>query len=342
MKILKKYVPFILTTVGYIVLTTLIKTGNITNLLKNLLVPLTCYIVVTIALNLVVGISGELSLGHAGFMSIGAFSAVITSGLLANYISSDFIRLIIAIIVGTIIAAIMGLLISIPVLKLEGDYLAIVTLAFGQIIKGLLNNIYFGFDANGIHFSFVENKLSQINGVKVILAGPQGAVGTERLSNFTCGYVLILITLFVVCNLIDSKKGREIIAVRDDKIASASVGVDVVKTKMLAFVISAALAGAAGALYGLNYTTLTPAKFDYNQSIMILVYVVFGGLGNITGSIISTIILFILPELLRSLQDYRMLIYSIVLILMMLFTNNKTIQSFFDKLFSRRIKHEKE
>lgn len=313
---------FILVLLAYLVMEILLNTGNLSSLFQSLLVPVTCYIVAALGLNLNVGFSGELNLGQAGFMSVGAFTAVCVSGYTASMITNDIARLILAIIVGALVAALFGLLIGIPVLKLQGDYLAIVTLAFGQIIKSLINNMYLGFDDTGFHFSFVTKNITLNAGGKMLLNGPMGATGTARISNFTTGIILILISLVIIYNLIDSKKGRAIMATRDNRIAAESVGIDVAKTKMLGFVISAALAGAAGALYALNYSTLVPGKFDFNLSILILVYVVLGGLANINGTLIATVALVLLPELLRELQDYRMLIYAVVLILIMLVRNN--------------------
>lgn len=301
---------------------------NVTRLPKsftNLLVPTCAYIILALSLNLVVGISGELSLGHAGFMAIGAFSGVIVSQLLRSVINSEIIILIISIIVGGIISGLFGLIISIPVLKLSGDYLAIVTLAFGQIIKSLLNNIYLGLDSKGLHFSFVTNKVELVDG-KMLLSGPMGATDVAKISTFEVGFVLILFTLFVIYSLVRSKYGRAIMSCRDNRIASESIGIDVTKTKTLAFTLSAILAGMAGVLYALNYSTLQPAKFDFNTSILVLVYVVFGGLGNINGTMLATTILYILPELLRQLQDYRMLIYAILLIIIMHLTNSNLIK----------------
>lgn len=323
----KKIVSFVLILLIYLICEILMKSGNMSSLFQNILVPCSCYITAALALNLCVGLSGELSLGHAGFMSIGAFSGICISGLLTNLIPNDILRLIVAIIVGALISAVFGFLIGIPVLKLEGDYLAIVTLAFCQIIASLLNNVYLGFDSKGIQFSFVENKLNLASDGKVLLGGPIGASGTNRISNFTFGIILIIITLIVIYNLMESKNGRAIMACRDNRIAAYSVGINVTKIKMLSFVISAAIAGAAGALYGLNFSTLAPTKFGFNQSILILVYVVLGGLGNINGTIIATIALYVLPEVLRSLESYRMIIYSLILIIIMLFTNNDRIKN---------------
>ncbi len=327
-----RLISFLIVIIGYIVLELMMMTGNLSSMFQSLLVPVTCYIVAALGLNLNVGVSGELNLGQAGFMCLGAFMGVCVSGALAPVISNGIIRLIIAIICGALIASLFGILIGIPVLKLQGDYLAIVTLAFGEIIKSLVNNFYIGFDSNGFHFSFVENKLNLAPGGKALISGPMGATGTERVATFTIGVLLILVALVVIYNLIYSRNGRAIQACRDNRIAAESVGIHVANTKMLAFVISAALAGAAGALYGLNYSTLIPSKFGFNLSILILVYVVLGGLGNMTGTIISTVVLVLLPELLRGLQDYRMIIYSIILILTMILSNNDKVKAFLAKL----------
>jgi len=325
-KHISRTVSYLIVIVGYIIIQLMMNTVGIKNLFKSLLVPTCCYIVAALSLNLVVGVSGELSLGHSGFMSVGAFAGILVSGLLEPYLAMGWLRLLIAMLVGGVIAGIVGLLISIPVLKLQGDYLAIVTLAFCQIIKSLLNNIYLGVDNNGLHFSFVQNKVVLSNGGRMLLSGPMGATATTRLATFTAGFLLILFALLIIYNLTYSRFGRTIMAARDNRIAAESVGIHIRNTKMLAFVISAILAGMSGALFGLNYSTLQPAKFDFNLSILILVYVVLGGLGNMTGTIFATIILYVLPELLRGLQDYRMLIYSMILILIMLVTNNQSLK----------------
>lgn len=317
-------ISFSIVIFAYVAIEIMMNVTRMSRLFTSLLVPTCAYIIVALALNLVVGFSGELSLGHAGFMAIGAFTAVIVSGLLLQVVSNEILVLIISIIVGGIVSGIFGLIISVPVLKLSGDYLAIVTLAFGQIIKSLLNNVYLGFDDAGLHFSFVTNEI-ELNGGKMLLSGPMGATDTAKISNFTAGFILILFTLFVIYSLIRSKYGRAIMSARDNRIAAKSIGINISKTKTLAFVVSAILAGMAGSLYALNYSTLQPAKFDFNTSILILVYVVFGGLGNINGTIIATVVLYILPELLRELQDYRMLIYAIVLIAVMQLTNNNKV-----------------
>ncbi len=338
----QRTMSFSLVIAAYIILEILRGSGNLSSLFTSLLVPVTCYIVAAIGLNLNVGVSGELNLGQAGFMSVGAFTAICISGRLAASMGAQAPRLILAMAGGALMAAIFGFIIGVPVLKLQGDYLAIVTLAFGQIIKSLITNMYFGFDENGFQFSFVENKCHLAPGGKMLLNGPMGATGTQRIATFTAGTVLIILALIIVYNLIYSKSGRAIMACRDNRIAAELTGINIANTKMLSFVVSAGLAGAAGALYGLNYSTLVPNKFDFNTSILILVYVVLGGLGNMTGTIISTIILVLLPELLRSLQDYRMLIYAIVLILIMLITNNEKVKTMVKSFRTRMASRGKE
>lgn len=303
---------------------TLSSTGNLSNLLKGLLVPICVYVIAAISLNLVVGFSGELSLGHAGFMCLGAYSSAIFSQVAGDAIPS-VPRLIIAILIGAAVAGVFGALIGIPVLRLQGDYLAIVTLAFGEIIKNLINILYVGVDENGLHVTTDSASLKLAAGGKKILKGALGISGTSTLYKdikpyfFLIGVILILITLFIVQNLVNSRSGRAIMAARDNRIAAESIGINVTKFKLLAFTVSAALAGVAGVLYAHNISMLKVSIYDYNLSIMILVYVVLGGIGSVKGSIIATIILYALPELLRGFSTYRMLIYAIVLIAMMLF-----------------------
>ena len=314
--------------------------GIISNSISGQLVPICTYIVMAISLNLTVGFLGELSLGHAGFMSIGAFSGVITAASLQNSISFGPVILLISIIVGGIAAGIAGLLIGIPVIRLRGDYLAIVTLAFGEIIKNIINCVYVGIDGGGIHASMTSaDALNMAADGKLVLNGPQGAVGITKLATFGSGVLLILFTLFIVLNLINSKTGRAVTAIRDNRIAAESVGIGITKYKLTAFIISAVIAGMAGALYAMNFSTIAAKKFDFNTSILILVFVVLGGMGNIPGTIIATTLLYMLPELLRQFADYRMLLYAIVLILVMLATNSENVKVFAERvkgMFSRR------
>ena len=338
-KFLRKFFPYILVITAFFICQSMIAAGTMPRTTKSLLIPVCVYIVMAVSLNLTVGISGELSLGHAGFMSIGAFTGIV----IAAYTRQAFgvpetVQLLLAIIAGGIMAGIMGVLIGIPVLRLQGDYLAIVTLAFGEIIRNVLNCIYISLDGKTLHFSFNRPDLPG----KLLFRGPTGATGVSRIATFTAGFLLVLFTLFVVINLIHSRSGRAIMAIRDNKIAAEACGLDVTKYRMMAFVTSAALAGMGGALFGLNYSTLVPANFSFNTSILILVYVVLGGIGTITGSIIAATVLYVLPEQLRAFADYRMLVYAVVLIAVMLITNNQSIKNFLDTLRERsREKSEK-
>lgn len=307
-------------TIGFLIMQGLSMAGVLGSAMKGFLVPVCAYIVLAVSLNLLVGICGELSLGHAGFMGIGAFTGILVATVLAEAIPSAALRLTLAMVFGGVMAGILGFLIGIPTLRLRGDYLAIVTLAFGEIIKNVVNNLYIGLDAKGLHVSLTTAKFTLAEGGKMILDGPIGATGIRKISTFPMGFVLILFTLFVVLNLIHSKEGRAIKAVRDNRIAAESVGINVTAFRMKAFVVSAVLAGMAGALYGLNMSSIAASKFNFNTSINILVFVVLGGMGNILGSILSATVLYILPEAMRELEDYRMILYAVVLILVMLFT----------------------
>ena len=220
-------------------------------------------------------------------------------------------------------------------LRLNGDYLAIVTLAFGEIIKSVLTNTYLAVDKKGLHFSFLTDKNALEEGGLQLIRGPMGVMNTARISSFIAGFILVMITLIIIFNLVNSRTGRAVMAARDNRIAAESVGISVTKYKMIAFVVSAALAGAAGTLYGCSQTTFAATKFDFNTSILILVFVVLGGLGNMWGSVIAAAALTILPEALRQFSNYRMLVYAIVLILVMLATNNPTLKGFFSRLFHR-------
>ncbi len=305
---------------AYVIFQTLSLTGNLSSHMKGLLVPMTYYAVIAVALNLCVGILGELSIGHCGFMCIGAFTSAFFSKATESSLPT-VPRFILAFVIGIGFAALFGFLIGIPVLRLKGDYLAIVTLAFGEIIKNVINAFYIGIDKNGFHFSLKNSmELGMEPDGQLIVNGAMGITGTPHNSSFTVGIVVLLLALFVVQNLIKSRDGRAIMAVRDNYIAAEATGINVTSYKMMAFVISAAIAGAAGVLFSHNITTLTASSqyFGYNASIMILVYVVLGGIGNIRGSVIAACILYLLPELLRGLNTYRMLIYSIILIVMMI------------------------
>lgn len=270
--------------------------------------PIGVNIILAVSLNLTVGFLGELTLGHAGFMSVGAYAGC----LFTIYCNLPvWIEFPLALIIGGLVAAIFGVIIGIPALRLNGDYLAIVTLAFGEIIRSVLNNVKF-------------------------TGGAGGLKGIDKTSNFTIAYILVILTLIVITNVVRSRHGRAIMAIRDNIIAAQSVGINIVYYKLVAFVGAAFFAGVAGVLYGHNLGILKPSTFDFNKSIEILVIVVLGGMGNITGSVIAAIIITLLPEVLRDLADYRMLIYSIALIVMMLFSSNPTLVEFRKKIFKTK------
>lgn len=292
----------------YVVLVTCDSMGLFNRQMKALLVPIGINVILAVSLNLMVGFLGELSLGHAGFMSVGAYVGCMTTIYLDMPVWAE---LPIAMLLGGIAAGIFGLIIGIPALRLKGDYLAIVTLAFGEIIRSVLNNLS-------------------------IVGGSGGLNGIPRYSNYTIVYVMAVITIIVIANLVKSRHGRAICSIRDNVIASEAMGIPVVYYKLLAFVVAAFFAGIAGVLYGHNLGILKPSTFDFNKSIEILVMVVMGGMGNIPGSIIAAILITVLPELLRSLADYRMLIYAVVLIAMMLLNNNAKFNNFKAQLFSKK------
>ena len=313
--------------IGYILLQIGAMSGLIGRNLQGQFVPICVYVSLAISLNLVVGISGELSLGHAGFMAVGAFTGIVVTRVLEAHIAAAPLRLIIALLVAAFMASIAGFIIGIPILGLRGDYLAIVTLAFGEIVRNFMNVLYFGLDSNG-HLKFAFNHtIDGIDTEQRVITGAIGATGVTKTATFTAAMILTAFTLFIVLNLKNSKQGRAIMAIRDNRIAGESIGLEVKKYKLTAFVVSAALAGMAGCMFGQNYSTLAPVKFNFNTSVLILVFVVLGGIGNIWGGMIAAALLTVLPEALRQFADYRMLTYAIVLILVMIGTYNPAIRS---------------
>ena len=330
----------------FVIVQVLSSTGNLSRLLTGLLVPICVYTIAAVSLNLVVGFSGELSLGHAGFMCVGAFSSALFSHAMSDI--PQIPRFILAILVGAAVAAVFGVIIGIPVLRLRGDYLAIVTLAFGEIIKNLINILYVGVDDKGLHVATSAANLKLDPGGKQIIKGALGVSGTATLYKdikdyfFLIGVILVLVVLFIIQNLVNSRSGRAITSTRDNRIAAESIGINVTKNKLLAFTISAAIAGVAGVLYAHNLSMLKVSIFDYNMSITILVYVILGGMGNLRGSILATIVLYALPELLRGFSTYRMLIYAIVMITMMLFNWAPAARDFRSRIIEKIKGHVKE
>ena len=322
----KNYLTYALVIAAYVILEAMMRGGGLKAATKGMLVPICAYIVMALSLNLTVGVMGELSLGHAGFMSVGAFTGTAATMCRVDAIPSTGLRLCIGIVIGAVAAAVIGFLIGIPVLRLRGDYLAIVTLAFGEIIKSLVGNVYMGVDHGQLRFSMFTNELNLSPEGKIIIEGAMGIRSIPKIATFTAGFILIMISLVVIFHMVGSRSGRAIMAIRDNYIAAESIGIPAFKYKITAFTISAAMAGAAGALFGNNYSSLIANKFNIDTSILILVFVVLGGQGNMLGSIIAAAALTILPEALRGFADYRMLMYAVILIAVMLVSNNAKIK----------------
>jgi len=284
----KKIVCFtLLILITYLILMGLMSANVINSYYKGIITLALINIILAVSLNLIVGFTGQLCLGHAGFMSIGAYvSAVITQKAGLPFIASIFIA--------AIIACIFAALIGYPTLKLTGDYFAITTLAFCEIIRIVIMNI---------------------NAV----GGARGFTGIPKETNFTLAFLFMVITVIVIYNIIHSSQGRAMLSVRENEIAAESMGINAFKYKMMAFIIGAFFAGLAGGLYAHYMGYIQPASFDFNKSIDYLTFVVFGGMGSLSGSIIATIVLTFLPELLRGLGEFRMLIYPLALIILMIF-----------------------
>ena len=317
----KDALTLIFITVLFGVMAVLLYTGASSRQLANMLIPISAYIVMAVSLNLVVGFLGELSLGHAGFMSVGLFSGCLVSIALYNTLP-EVIRIPVSMIAGGLVAALFGLVVGLPALRLKGDYLAIVTLACGEIIKNIITNLDITGGAVGLN---------------------TGEIYSNSKTLLPYAFVLVLLTVLVMMNLKKSKHGRAIMAIRDNRIAAESIGLNVTYYKLAVFIIAAFFAGAAGVLYGHSFANIKAASFDYNMSIEILVIVVLGGMGSIPGSIIAAIVLQALPELLRDFADYRMLLYAVVLIIVMLTTNNPKVKAFFSKIrFTKMNKEGKE
>ena len=299
-----------LVALGYVIIAVLLYTGNLSRQISNMLISVSVYVVLAVSLNLVVGLLGELSLGHAGFMSVGLFSGCLVSIALADKLPM-FARVPLSMIVGGIVAAVFGFIVGLPALRLKGDYLAIVTLACCEIIKSIITNLEITGGARGLDTS---------------------AIFSDSKALLPYAIIIVLITVVVMMNLKQSRHGRAIMAIRDNRIAAESIGINVTYFKLAVFIIAAFFAGAAGALYGHNFANIKAVSFDYNMSIEILVMVVLGGMGSVGGSVAAAVILRVLPEAFREFGDYRMLVYAVVLILVMLISHNPAIQAVADKL----------
>ena len=349
--ILYKSFTFLLVTLAFVIfydwlcegpVSGLFAMGKISRSVKGYFVPVCAWVVAAVSLNLVVGFSGELSLGHAGFMSIGYSTGIVVYNLLTKGYGwqNIYLSMTVTLLAAGMMAGIIGFLVGIPVLRLRGDYLAIVTLACAEIIKSLLQCLFVSLDTmDGVRllFAFPKNTLG---GGTALLNGPKASapIGTKGTTTdlpalYIIAFALVILTLFVVFNLTDSRTGRAIKSTRDNRIAAESMGIPVTRHKMIAFVTASVLAGMAGALLA-NKTTYQPANFNLDMSIMVLVYVVLGGLGNVLGTIFSTTALYILPEELRFMKDYRMLVYALVLIFAMVLSNNPVIKGWVTSIVS--------
>ena len=308
-------IDFVSIAAGYVLMRVLFAAGIINTYWQGIVLNICINVILTVSLNMTSGFLGELALGHAGFMAAGAYASAFFSKTLKLLPVIEFPA---ALLIGGLTAMLLGFIVSLPALRLRGDYLAIITLAFGEIVRNLLKNMD-------------------------IVGGTKGYSGIPAYTTFTWAYLMAVICVLVTRSLINSRQGRSIISVREDEIAAEASGVNTNTYKFLAFVFSAFFAGVAGALYAHYMRFLQPGVFTLDKSIEILVMVVLGGMGSIRGSVISSVILTVLPELLRSMSDYRMLAYSVVLIMMMLSKHSETVQAALEKvkgMFGRGRKEE--
>lgn len=316
---LHHHINWILITVVLVVMIVLSEVGALPRATINLLTRVAYSIILAVSLNLVVGFLGELSLGHAGFMCVGAYIGCYVANQLHSVFNSQLVVLIITMLIGGLVAAVFGFVIGLPALRLKGDYLAIATLAFGEIVRNIFKNLpYFG--------------------------GAQG-MSTKTYKPaylFIVAFVAVLVALILIQNLIRSKHGRAITAIRDNEIAAKAMGINVTYYKLFVFIFSAFFAGVAGVIYGHQTTPILYSTFSYNFSIEILVMVVLGGMGNITGSIIAATLIpyvnFVLQnELSGDLAALKLLIYAVILVVAVLFNNAPIFRPIKEKLDLRRL-----
>jgi branched-chain amino acid transport system permease protein len=249
--------------------------------------------ILALSLNLVNGCAGQFSLGHAGFMGVGAYVSAILTTLIGGIFFQSPVGVLLAILAGGVVAGFAGYLVGLPSLRLRGDYLAIVTLGFGEIIRILFLNVQ-------------------------AVGGARGLPGIPRVVDFFWVYAWVAVTLLVLWRLIRSSTGRAVLALRDDEIAAESVGIHVARYKVFAFVISSFFAGIAGGLYAHFQGFIDPNSFNFNRSVDVVVMVVLGGMGSFTGAILGAFLVTVLPETLRVFEQYRMVVFPTLLILMML------------------------
>ncbi len=311
----KHYVNYIVVAAFLIFLTVVSFTGSLSSSNIYLIEKIAIAIILSVSLSMVVGFLGELSLGHAGFMCVGAYLGGKTSLLLQPVLGNGFLNLLISLIVGGLVAALFGAIIGLPALRLRGDYLAIVTLAFGEIVRSLF-----------------MNSSNESFGGSLGLSTPR----FDKNTLFIYALLLVLVCLAVVQNLIRSKHGRAITSIRDNEIAAKATGINVTKYKLIVFTISSFFAGIAGVLYSFSNFTVQSTKFSYNYSIEILVMVVLGGMGSINGSIIAAALITFLDVKLQTVltgdsavfQDF---FYALILIVIVIYNNAPSLKSFREK-----------
>ena len=320
---LRYLINLVLIVAVWFVLVSLMKAGVITNYWTGILIMVGINIILAVSLNVATGYLGQLPLGHAGFMAVGAYTAGIfmkatpaAALLKAGDTAALTPYIVIAIVLSAIVAGIFGLIIGIPALRLRGDYLAIITLGFGEIIRVILTNIdsLLGFD---VVFQSIQEDMTLLG-----FDFTYGAAGLKRIpkfSSFTLVFICVVITCVVIHTFMKSRHGRAVLSIRENEIASESSGIQTTYYKTLAFVVSAMFAGVAGCLYAGYLGSLYPSTFKFMKSIEILVMVVLGGMGSMLGSVVSATVLTFLPELLRSVDNLRMVAYSLALVIMMIF-----------------------
>ncbi len=309
---LKNYINYAVIAVATIVFGIMSITGNLASSTQFLLEKMSISILMAVSLSLVVGFLGELSLGHAGFMCMGAYLGGKIAAVMAQSMGDSVVALIVSFAVGGLVAAICGVIIGLPALRLKGDYLAIVTLAFGEIVK-----------------SIFRNTSNESFGGTLGLSTPR----YDKKVLFIIGFVLVLIALAVIQNLIRSKHGRAITAIRDNEIAAKAMGINVTKYKLMAFTISAFFAGIAGVMYSWSNYTIQSTSFGYNYSIEILVMVVLGGMGSINGAIVAASLITYLNTTLATvltgdLAVLQNLVYALILILIVIYNNAPALKGF--------------
>lgn len=288
----------VLVVILFVVLLVLIDSGTLNRYNTTIITNLCINVILAVSLNLVTGILGQLVLGHAGFMLAGAYAAALFTKNIGLPLS---ISLPIGLVLGGLLAAVFGVVIGIPALRLRGDYLAIITLGFGEIIRVVSINLKITNGAMGL--GWIGSLQSRDN--------PAGM--------FIYAFIIAALLIFLSFTFGRSRHGRAVISIREDEIASESMGINTTYYKLFAFVLAAFFAGVAGGLAAHQTGMIDPSKYDFNRSVEILIMVVLGGMGSITGSVISASVLTLLPEMLRDFNQYRMLVYSVILILVMLF-----------------------